>query len=240
MDGDGRNRLAGIMARLRDGDEAAVFDLLARFGDPIRAAIAAIARERRCHHLGPDDLDDLAAEACFMLGRLARGWQPDGALPWSWARHRLVNLIDDWSGARTIPFDDHAPRSDRTAGALAYQGPEPEALDTLERLAVHDSRCALLLAALVEAVPTADREVLLRYAQQQAAGDPSPAHTVAADLGLSPPIVRQRACRARRRLRRVIEHDPRFAGLSGMTLIAAHQRGATAPGRGRDTSTRAA
>ncbi len=217
MQTDRRDRLGAIMARLRHGDEAAVFDLLTQFGPPIRAALAAIARDRRHHHLVDGDLDALTAEACFVLGRLARGWRPDGALPWTWARHRLVNLVDDWSGARTDPWPAHDVAE--AVPARPYAGPEPDAVDTLQRLAASDRRCALLLSALVEAVPVAEREVLLRYAQQQAAGDPSPSHTVAADLGLAPPVVRQRASRARRRLREVVEHDARFAGLAGLSLL---------------------
>ncbi len=222
-----REVLGRIMARLGRGEEVAVFDLLTRFGAPVRATLAAIAGDRGHRHLRGDDLDALTVEACFVIGRRARGWRPDGALPWTWARHRLVNLVDDWAGARTGPWRDHGgePGGEPGAGAVdhaparAYTGPEPDVLDTLGRLARRNPRCALLLAALVEAVPLVDREVLLRYVQQQAAGDPSPSHTVAADLGLPPPVVRQRACRARRRLRRVVECDPRFAELAGISLL---------------------
>lgn len=223
MDDDERERLGRIMARLRLGEEVAVFDLLAQFGAAVRATLAAIARDRGHRHLRGDDLDALTVEACFVIGRRARGWRPDGALPWTWARHRLGNLVDDWAGARTRPWRDHRGRPGAEAvdhaPARAYTGPEPDVVDTLGRLAGRNPRCALLLAALVEAVPLVDRDVLLRYVQQQAAGDPSPSHTVAADLGLPPPVVRQRACRARRRLRRVVEYDPRFAELAGISLL---------------------
>ncbi|CAN5186395.1 hypothetical protein BH18ACT4_BH18ACT4_12080 [soil metagenome] len=217
---DGRRlqRLAEIMGRLAECDDAAVFALLVEFGDSIRAALAHIARQRGYRRLDADDLDGLTADACFVLGRLGRGWRPDGALPWTWARHRLVNLVDDWAGPRTRPYDD--ARCAVQAPALAWADDDPDAAGTLAGLAGGDRRCALLVDALALAVPGDDHEVFLRYAMQVASGDPSPSHTVGAELGLKPPAVRQRASRARRRLSQVVASQPRFASLTDIALLA--------------------
>jgi hypothetical protein len=67
-------------------------------------------------------------------------------------------------------------------------------------------------------------EVFLRYRVQQQSGDPSPSDTVAHELGLHPPAVRQVASRARRKLRKVIDNDPTFAGLGSIDLLHAPSR----------------
>jgi hypothetical protein len=46
-----------------------------------------------------------------------------------------------------------------------------------------------------------DRQVFAEYLLQQSHGDPSPSHTVAAILGLTPANVRQIVCRVRGRVR---------------------------------------
>jgi hypothetical protein len=61
---------------------------------------------------------------------------------------------------------------------------------------------------------------LLDYCIQKDQGDPSPAHTLAERYGVTPDALRQRVCRGRRRLRAVVDADPRFEALSGLALGA--------------------
>jgi hypothetical protein len=211
-----RAELVEIMGRLREGDEAAVFMLMDRFGPPIRRALAAMARERG-YRPNADDLTELTVDACLLLAQIARGWRPDGALPWTWARKRLVNLVDEWAGPRCVPLDDADLES--AVGGEPWTGHEPEPLDTLELLAACDDRCGLLLGALRESVPASDRDVYLRYAVQLESGDPAPSTTVGAELGLRPPAVRKRASRARQRLQQRVASDSRFADLEGIRLL---------------------
>jgi DNA-directed RNA polymerase specialized sigma24 family protein len=91
----------------------------------------------------------------------------------------------------------------------------------LSALASDDERCALLLEALEVAVSPTDAEVLLRLRVQLDSGDPSPSHTIAGELGVNAPAIRQRASRARRRLADVIRSDPRYAAIAGIALLDA-------------------
>ena len=73
--------------------------------------------------------------------------------------------------------------------------------------------------ALVAVAPR-DAELVLLYAQQQAAGDPSPSHTVGAMLERSPAAVRQSFCRTRRKLRRLALTEPDYRSLLTLPLLA--------------------
>ena len=61
---------------------------------------------------------------------------------------------------------------------------------------------------------------LLDYRVQQDQGDPSPAHTLAPRYGVSPDALRQRVSRGRKRLRAVVDTDPRFAPIADFVLVA--------------------
>jgi DNA-directed RNA polymerase specialized sigma24 family protein len=217
MHGEQRQRLIEVMRQLAAGDEAAVVVLHVEFGDAIRAALASLARERRAR-LTPADLDDLVLDACFALRKVARAWRPDGALPWTWAKGRLGNVIEARRGPRCVPFDDADLHL--VAPPEAWSTVDPALDDVLSDLATHDPAVAVLAEALDTALSPGERDVLLRYAVQRSAGDPSPSHTVAADLGLGPPAVRQRASRARRKLAALARTDPRYRGLAELAIVA--------------------
>lgn len=197
-------------------DRAAVVMFHAEFGPEVRRVVDFEAF--RCGlHLAPGDLDDLTFDACMALAAVSGGWRPDGgALPWVWARRRINALV---AGQRQpvhlglpqghdieeVHFD--APDDDADLGA------------TLLSLGKRDERCALLAAALRESVGACDAEVWLRYRVQQQSGDPAPAATVARELGMQAPAVRQRASRTRRKLAAAVAGDPRFRLLAGLALL---------------------
>jgi hypothetical protein len=52
-------------------------------------------------------------------------------------------------------------------------------------------------------------------------GDPSPSHTVADELGVLAPAIRQRASRARRKLAEVIRSEARYAPIADIALLDA-------------------
>jgi hypothetical protein len=210
--------LEAIMGRLRSGDEGAWVSLYREFAADIGAVIAHIARSQGVRRLHDDDREALTIDACLALGRLAPGWDPaGGALPWRWARHRLVALVAAHLGRFGDPVDFDELEAE--VQPPAWTGVEHDAVDTLAALADRNQQCALLADALGHAASRRDTEVLLRYAIQLRAGDPSPSHTVGAELGLRPPAVRQAARRARTRLASVVTRDPRYAQLAELALL---------------------
>jgi hypothetical protein len=63
--------------------------------------------------------------------------------------------------------------------------------------------------------------IILEYRIQRALGDPSPAHVVAREFGLTPANVRQIDCRMRKRVAALISSTPRFATLREVRWFAA-------------------
>ncbi|HSL58137.1 MAG TPA: hypothetical protein VK866_09875, partial [Acidimicrobiales bacterium] len=150
-----------------------------------------------------------------------------GATPWRWAESRLTARLAQVIGQHHRPLDE-ARLGDEPVAVLPA-GLDEAPLITLARLAAHDARCALLLDALAVAVSERDADVWLRYRQQQQQGDPSPARTVAGEVGLQPDSVRQIATRGRRRLADVVGADERFAPLTDLALLEP-------PGTGRSAA----
>jgi hypothetical protein len=64
-----------------------------------------------------------------------------------------------------------------------------------------------------------NRRVHAEYRIQHSCGDPSPAHTVARDLGLSPDNVRQIDHRVRVALGEVVSEDPRYGALRAIPWL---------------------
>jgi hypothetical protein len=60
---------------------------------------------------------------------------------------------------------------------------------------------------------TRDQDIFIQYRLQKGLGDPSPAHAVAAEFGVSPANVRQIDCRMRRRVAAAVASSPRFESL---------------------------
>jgi hypothetical protein len=91
----------------------------------------------------------------------------------------------------------------------------------LDDLASRDPRFGLFREAVALATTQRDRDVAEQYLIQQALGDPSPSHTVAAEFDLSSANVRQIVCRVRRRVRRLQAHDDRYRDLGQSGWLAA-------------------
>ena len=223
MEAGRRERLVEIMAAAVD-DESAVVALYLEFGDEIGGVIRYLVPRRGGAHLSEDDIDGLTFDACVVLGRLARSWRADGgALPWTWARLRLDALVCERIGPVTSPLvrEEQLGATPAPFAAVLDDGTAGTTLSTLAR---GDERCALLLEALDEAVSPTDADVLLRLRVQLDSGDPSPSHTVADELGVQAPAIRQRASRARRRLAEVIASEPRYAPIADIALLDAIPR----------------
>jgi hypothetical protein len=227
------DELVGIMARLAEGDEAAVVTLYERFGDRVAGTVRAVLRERGLT-LVHDEVGGLVFDACLAVAAVAGAWSPDGgALPWTWARRRIARCVDRLIGHRTVPLDEHlhvveSHSSGAYAGSVGYvgvSGLEPDdgrpLCTALAGLSATDARCRLLDDAFDRAaVSPLDREVCLQYAAEQNTGNRSPATTVGAMFALKEPTVRQRVRRSRERLRRLAAAGTRFAPLAQLPLLA--------------------
>ncbi len=218
MNDETRTTLAGIMAWMATGDQAAAVALHEQFGDAIRAAVRRAA-SRQGARLGADEIDALALELCLDLVSRAPSWDPGGALPWIWAGRMITGLVAREVGTYGVGLDvDRLPAATDPA---AWHGLDGDAVDHLERLAADAGRPVRLLAeALVLVASRRDAELLLRYAMQERQGDPSPSHTVARELGMRPPAVRKAASRVRARLLHLARADHRFAEVAGLPLVA--------------------
>lgn len=208
-----------IMARLAEGDRAAVFTLAEHHGGRIAHVVRRQLRACGVDAVSPDDLGSLVLDACMELAAVAPAWRPDGALPWWWAAGRIQGLVARWVGVHADALDDQAVE----AGAEAPAAPsrEDSIADTFARLVERDPLVRLVAeAAEVARVDDVALVCLLDYRIQQDQGDPSPAHTLAPRYGVTPEALRQRISRGRRRLREVVRTDPRFAALADFELVA--------------------
>jgi len=221
MGPDRRALLAELMGRLAE-DRAAEISLFEAFGDELRGTLVVLARQLGMPALRPDDLDGLALDACEVLATVARWWDPaKGALPWTYGRDRLRSMLRRWEGPRTAPL----PEADLLGEAPTLVTGSPDdrpalvVLDGLVDGEVHPV-ARRFRDALVQVAGPSESELVLLYAQQQAAGDPSPSHTVGAMLERSPEAVRQAFSRARRKLRRLALADDEYRPLLALPLLA--------------------
>lgn len=210
-----------IMARMVEGDPAAVFTLATHHGSRIAGVVRRHLRVCGVDRIAKEDLDGLVLDACMVLRDVAPAWRVGGALPWWWAEGRIRSVVSAWVGVHADPLDE------RWSGFVGDDVPAPAASD--------DEPVAETFARLVDEVPLVGLVAeacraarvdelslvcLLDYSMQQHQGDPSPAHTLAARYGVSPETLRKRISRNRARLRTVVRSEPRFADLAELALVA--------------------
>ncbi|MFP5377102.1 MAG: hypothetical protein ACLGIO_10050 [Acidimicrobiia bacterium] len=216
-------RLVVVMAAMGAGDKAAMFSLYREFGVHLAAFMRRELRRLGVEDPGPDEVDGMVIDACFALFDCAAAWSPaGGALPWTWAGRRLAAVASSWVGQHADQLDTARMEVDAEHGRVA---PPPAAadeaeLDVLSRMAGGHAGCALVLAALERVASPRDQAIVLELRSQSAAGDPSPALTVARRHDVSAEVVRQAACRVRARLGRLAAEERRFAALAGLPIVA--------------------
>ncbi|HET7487019.1 MAG TPA: hypothetical protein VFJ85_03765 [Acidimicrobiales bacterium] len=206
-----------MMEMMAAGDMAAVFLLVAEFGDQIAMVLRRHLRDLGVADPRPDDLQGLVVDAGLALQERAGAWRADGgALPWTWADRRLRALASAHVGVRAgeLPPD--------VAGPEAGPAPPVEAdeVEVLHALARERPDCRLLLQALDSVASPRNQSILLSVKVQAALGDPSPSVTVARQHGLRPDAVRQVVKRALDKLRGLAAGDDRFAPLADLALLA--------------------
>ena len=200
METDEPASLEHVMARLAAGDQAYTFTLASRWYAPIARLVrsqltemgrADLARQR-------DEVDGLVIDACFVIADRAGGWRPGGASPWGWAKRAIRASIARSIGHRCVELDD---------GSHDRGEPPPVDLAEYHEVVANDERFASFDEVLRACANERDQHIVIEYLQQQAAGDPSPSHTVAALFGLTPATVRQVNSRTMRKIRALLGSD---------------------------------
>jgi len=191
-----------VMARLAAGDLAYAVTLANGWHPQIARLVGNLLREMGCRDLAADR-DEVAGhviDACFVIADRARGWRPGGAAPWYWARAAIRAQIGRTIGHRCVALaeDQHdEPQPPVSPPVVEY-----------DELVAGNARFASFDEVLRACTSERDRRIVIEYLQQQAAGDPSPSHTVGQMFGLTPATARQVFSRAMRRVRRVLGDEP--------------------------------
>lgn len=208
------------MARLVAGDTAAVFTLFEHHGHRVAGVIRRQLRRCGVDDVAVEDLQSLVLDACMELLQVAASWRPGGALPWWWAEGRIRAVVNGWVGVHADNLDDHVEAIE-DGEAFHAASDEAEIAETFARLVDEVPLVGLVAEAAREArIDELILLCLLDYRVQQDQGDPSPAHTLAPRYGVTPDALRQRVSRGRKRLRAVVDTDPRFAPIADFVLVA--------------------
>lgn len=205
-DGDGgqagaeadlRAAVEAVMARLAGGERGAVWELHDLAEPSLTRMLRAEAR-RIDFRIGDEDVFDLTLDAAIDLAKLAPSWRPDGALPWVWARRRVVALVHGHVGTFADELDE--THLDLEVPAVPPRVEEPR---EVLRCAARRHPAARELDRKLAAVSDRDADIWLGVALEKAAGNRSPAVTVAVDHDMRPAAVRKVVQRVGERLTEV-------------------------------------
>ncbi len=174
-----------LLARLREGDEAALGEIIERYTPYVGAIVWNIVRES----LGPEDAQELTADVFCTLWRNADKARPEALKAYlgSIARTRALNALR--RTGRELPLEDDL---------LAIPVPGPE--DETARRELYTA-----LRRAVDALGEPDRNIFLRhyYLGQNS-------RVIAETLRLSQNTVTSKLRRGRERLRRELEEGGYF------------------------------
>ena len=220
---DERVRLVALMAAMAEGDQGAVFGLVAELGHHLAGTVRAQLRSYGRHDLLADEaeIQGLVLTAAFEILDRAGSWDPDGAPPWVWARNAIRAAVVREIGHASVELDPELLDLEVDPGPGVHRGRQLDPFDPFDPGDAGDIRLRLLGQAIDELANPRDRLVVRQFLCQKAYGDPSPSHTVAHDLGLSPANVRQIVTRTRRRLRVLVADDDRYRLLGESGWLAA-------------------
>jgi hypothetical protein len=213
-----REQVARTMAGVAAGRAEAIAELFDIAAPPVRQMVLSAFR-RSSIWVHRDQLDDIVRDLVIDLVELAPSWRADGgAMPWNWARQRLVagafarlgNFCDDLDESALV--ETAAPSVIRT---------ELSVLEVFGRLAREHGTAAVLRQGLEQCVSRRDQTIWLEFMSEKALGNTSPAVTVAQNHGMTPPAVRKVVQRVRARLNVLVERNGDYAELSGIPGLAA-------------------
>jgi hypothetical protein len=210
--------MAAIAAGNPDGFEA-LFRLAT---SPVRRLIgtelAAVGIEIPFHQL-----DELTRSAVVDVAGLAGSWRPDGgALPWNWARQRVIAGAFNALGGLcdSLTPDEDAERREEVAPPIETVD-DGDLAEALTRLAGCVPEAEMLQSGLCQVASERDRMIWLEYVAEQAVGNPAPAGPVARAYGLTESNVRKIVQRVRKALRELAVGDPSYQALGRFSAVAA-------------------
>jgi hypothetical protein len=194
-DGGFRAAVEALMARIVAGERSAVWELHTLAEPALRRVLRAEAR-RIDVRIGDEDILDLTLDAAVDLGKLAHAWDPDGALPWVWARKRITALVHAHVGT----FADELDETHLQLAELPVVARMEDPRGLLRRLAERHPSAQLLERRLSAVASDRDAEIWLGVQIERAAGNRSPAVTVAVNHDMQPGAVRKVIQRVAERL----------------------------------------
>ena len=217
-----RTSIAIAMEGIVQRDPEGFVSLFRLATPPVRKLIASELNAAG-FRLSREELDDLTRSAVVDIAGLAGTWRPDGgALPWNWARQRILaqafTAITGCHKSLDADPDSDVPESETR---FASASDEADLAETLDRLAGCVPEAGLLLSGLNQVANERDRQIWLEYVAEQAVGNPAPAGAVARTHGLREPNVRKIVQRVRKGLSDLAQEDPSFEMLGQFPAVAA-------------------
>jgi len=213
--------LERLMSAMATGDLAALWEFHETFEPKLRAVVLANIRSMHRPDIASDRdrVDALTADAAVVIFDRAAGWQPGGAKPWNWAARAIRSMVAADIGHRSVELgnDDildgeaDAVRSEHSNGADL----------TIERLASIDPALTILEDAYRSVSSERDQQAAWLFRVQKVNGDPSPAHTVADEFGISPAYARKIHERHFARVRAAVLEEDRYRPLRALPWFAA-------------------
>ena len=118
MDAAERAQLAELMQRMAAGDTIAVFLFVDAFRGRLAGAVRRVVAPfgRRDVLQDPATLEALVQSAALVIFDHAAAWDPDGALPWTWAERAIRAEVVAWLGPPSVALT--AALTDELTGAL--------------------------------------------------------------------------------------------------------------------------
>lgn len=210
-----RTELARLMASMAAGDHAALFPFITEFGAQLAGTVRRllVSLNRPDVARNREDVDYLVQSAAFVLFERSAAWDPQGALPWTWAERAIRAEVVRWLGHPAVEWDKHDHAGDQGEAVMVT----PDLVD----LADDHHELHRLLIALDAIASERDAQVHLEYQVQKALGDRSPANTVAEMFDLSPANVRQIDRRIRLKLSELKANDSAYAPLARLSWVEA-------------------
>ena len=213
-----REALARAMAALVD-DRAMAVPFVRAYGHRLAYVVRKCLRRRGRGDLARDrdEVQGLVWDVALLLHEQGAGWDPNGALPWSWAWRPIEALVAAAAGHPVAELDVDV--LDERVESGDHRWSVGTAVD-FEVLADANALLGLYRDALAE-VQVSDRNRLVHreYRIQKGLGDPSPSHTVAAELGLGEANVRQIDRRVRCKLATLVAAEPRYRALRAIPWL---------------------
>lgn len=210
--------LETLMAAMAAGDFAALWTFHELFASKLRAVVLADVRSMCRHDVACDSgrIDSLTADAATVIFERAAGWKPGGAKPWNWAALAIRSMIAAELGHRSVELSD-----DENGAEAVGTSTVSDADLTLEHFVSLTAEFEPFMEAWRAVGSERNQEVAWLFRVQKETGDPSPAHTVADEFGISPANARKIHQRHFEKVSEVVASEERFESLRHWEWFAA-------------------